>query len=164
MSVALWALAVLLVIVGIVGTILPALPGAPLVFGGLLLAAYADGFHRVGAFTLIVLGVLTVVAVAADYAATALGAKRAGASAKAIVGAAIGTLIGVFFALPGLIFGPFIGAVIGEYIARRDLEQAGRAGLGTWIGLVIGTAIKIAVVFTMLGTFAAAYFWSASAV
>jgi uncharacterized protein len=160
MTIALTLLAIVLVVAGIAGTVLPALPGAPLVFGGLLLAAYAGGFQKVGVVTLVVLGVLTLIAMAVDYLATALGAKRAGASGKAIVGAVLGTLVGIFFALPGLILGPFIGAVIGEYIARRDLEQAGRAGIGTWLGLLIGTAVKIAVVFTMLGVFIATYFFS----
>jgi uncharacterized protein len=160
MTIALTILAVVLIVLGIAGTVLPAMPGVPLVFGGLLLAAYADGFHNVGVITLIVLGVLTLIAMTVDYLAAALGAKRVGASGKAIAGAAIGTLVGIFFALPGLILGPFIGAVIGEYIARRNLEQAGRAGIGTWLGLLIGTAVKIAVVFTMLGVFIAAYFLS----
>jgi uncharacterized protein YqgC (DUF456 family) len=156
-TVLLWICAALLVLVGIAGTLLPALPGAPLVFGGLLLAAWIDDFARVGGGTIAVLGALTALTYAVDFAASALGAKRVGASKRAILGAAIGTLVGIFFGLPGLLLGPFFGAVVGELTVRRDLGQAGRAGFGTWIGMALGAAAKLALVFTMLGLFAAAY-------
>ena len=109
-----WVLAVLLVFAGLAGTVLPALPGVPLVFAGLLLGAWADGFVRVGPLTLILLGVFTALSFAIDFAAAALGAKRVGATKYAIIGAALGTLTGIFFGLPGLLIGPFAGAVTGE--------------------------------------------------
>jgi uncharacterized protein YqgC (DUF456 family) len=154
----LWVVAVILVIVGMAGTILPALPGTPLVFLGLLAGAWADGFQKVGWFTLVLLGILTAASLAVDFLATSMGAKRVGASVLAVVGAAIGTAVGLFLGIPGLILGPFIGAVIGEYISRRDLRQAGKVGLGTWLGLVLGSAAKLALTFLMLGLFIAAYF------
>ena len=153
-----WVLAVLLVFAGVAGTLLPALPGVPLVFGGLLLAAWADGFTRVGVVTLIALGVLTALSFAVDLAAAALGAKRVGATKYAIVGAALGTLTGIFFGLPGLLVGPFLGAVAGEMIAHGKWPQAARAGMATWMGLLFGTLVKIALVFTMIGIFVAAWF------
>lgn len=154
----LWVVAVILVIVGMAGTILPALPGTPLVFLGLLAGAWADGFQKVGWVTLVLLGILTAASLAVDFLATSMGAKRVGASVLAVVGAAIGTVAGLFLGIPGLILGPFIGAVIGEYISRRDLRQAGKVGLGTWLGLVLGSAAKLALTFLMLGLFIAAYF------
>ena len=147
----------LLVIVGIAGTVLPALPGVPLVFVGLLIAAWAEGFQKVGWLPLTILALLTLAALAVDVLATSLGAKRVGASWKAMAGAALGTLVGIFLGLPGLILGPFVGAVIGEYISLRDWRQAGKVGLGTWLGLLLGTAAKIALAFTMLGIFVTAY-------
>jgi uncharacterized protein YqgC (DUF456 family) len=159
MSGLLWVLAVLLVLVGIAGTILPALPGTPLVFIGLLLAAWADGFQKVGWFPLAVIGGLTVLSLVVDFAATSLGAKRAGASWLAVAGAALGTIVGLFFGLPGLLLGPFIGAVLGEYLARRDRDQAVKAGLGTWLGIVLGTAGKLALIFMMIGVFVFFYFF-----
>jgi uncharacterized protein len=153
-----WILAVLLVLGGIAGSVLPALPGVPLVFCGLLVAAWADGFQHITWIALTVLGLLTVVSFAVDIAATALGAKRVGATRLAIVGAAAGTLLGAFFGLPGLLIGPFAGAVTGELLSRRELQQAARAGLATWLGLVFGTLVKVALVFTMLGIFAVAWF------
>jgi uncharacterized protein YqgC (DUF456 family) len=158
MEVLLWTVVVILVLVGFAGVIFPVLPGTPFVFLGLLLAGYIDGFHRVGWPTYILLGVLVLLSLAADFFATSVGAKRAGASGKALSGAALGTLVGIFFGLPGLLLGPFVGAALGEYAARRSLLQAGRAGVGTWLGILLGVALKIAVVFGMIGVFAFAYF------
>lgn len=153
----LFLLAALLVLVGLAGTLLPALPGAPLVFAGLLLAAWADGFAHVGAATLVVLAVLAVASLGADLAATALGAKRAGASSRALVGAVLGTLIGLFFGIPGLLLGPFLGAALGEWTAHRELRRAGRVGLATWLGLLLGSAVRLALACAMLGIFVAAW-------
>jgi len=154
----LWLLAGLLVLVGLAGSVLPALPGVPLVFGGLLVAAWIDDFERVTWLPLIVLGLLTAVSFVIDFVATALGAKRVGATRLAIVGALLGTLVGVFLGIPGLILGPFVGAVAGEMISHGKVEQATRAGLATWMGLIFGTLSKVALVFAMLGVFALAYF------
>ena len=120
MDILLWIVAILLVLVGIAGTVLPMLPGVPIVFGGLLLAAWIDGFAHVGWPVLLALGVLTVVSLIADAAAASLGAKRAGAGRAAAVGAAIGTLVGLFFGLPGLLFGAFAGAAyLGLYTSTK---------------------------------------------
>jgi uncharacterized protein len=147
--------AVLLVGVGLIGTVLPAIPGVPLIFLGLCVAAWAEGFQYVGGMTIAVLGVMALVAYGVDLVAGALGAKRFGASRLALLGAMAGTVVGLFLGIPGLILGPFVGAAIGELVARRDLLQAGRAGLGTWLGLVIGAAVKIAISFSMIAVFLA---------
>ncbi|HWS76274.1 MAG TPA: DUF456 family protein [Quisquiliibacterium sp.] len=156
MDILLWTLAVVLVIAGVVGTVVPALPGAALVFGGLLLGAWIDGFARVGAVTLTVLGVLTVLAWIVDYASGVMGAKKAGASRQAIIGGAIGTVLGVFTGLWGLLFMPLVGAAVGEYIAIRDFARASHVGIWTWIGMLLGTVVKIAITFAMIGVFVAA--------
>jgi uncharacterized protein YqgC (DUF456 family) len=153
-----YVLAALLVLAGLAGAILPALPGVPLVFGGLLVAAWADDFQRVSWLVLLVLGLLTALSFAIDFAATALGAKRVGASKLAIVGAVVGTLGGFVLGLPGLIFGPFIGAVTGELLTHGEVQKATRAGFATWVGLIFGTLTKLALIFTMLGIFAFAWF------
>ena len=154
---ALWALALLLVLAGLAGAVLPAIPGAPLVLAGLLLGAWVDGFQKVGWFPLTVAGILAALTIAVDLAATALGAKRVGASPLALVGAAVGTVAGLFFGFVGVVVGPFAGAAIGEYAARRDLRQAGRVGLGTWLGIVLGSAVKIGLLLAMVGVFAVAW-------
>ncbi|HET9693869.1 MAG TPA: DUF456 family protein [Steroidobacteraceae bacterium] len=153
-----WLLAAALIVVGLAGTVLPALPGIPLVFAGLVVGAWADDFQRVGWVTLSVLGVLTLASLAIDFAATAAGAKRVGATRKAIIGAAIGTLLGVFLGIPGLILGPFIGAVAGEMLSHGEWRRATSAGVGTWVGLLFGTLAKIALAFAMLGIFVFAFF------
>ncbi|MGH8671832.1 MAG: DUF456 domain-containing protein [Burkholderiales bacterium] len=152
-----WALALVLVAIGTAGAVIPAVPGAPLVFIGLLLAAWIDDYQKVGFVVLAVLGILTVFSLAVDLLAPVLGAKRTGASRGAVLGASVGTLIGLLFGFAGLVLGPFIGAVIGDYRSRRDLAQAGMTGLGAWLGLVIAMALKLGVTFAMLGVFATAY-------
>jgi uncharacterized protein YqgC (DUF456 family) len=153
-----YLLAALLVLGGIAGSVLPALPGVPMVFAGLLVAAWAGDFTRVGVVTLVLLGLLTLASFAIDFAATALGAKRVGATKLAVAGAALGTLAGLFLGIPGLILGPFVGAVAGELLSHGQVQQATRAGVATWVGLLFGTLAKLALVFTMLGVFAFAYF------
>lgn len=157
MSTGLFFLGCALVLAGLVGTILPALPGTPLVFLGLLLTAWAEGFGKVGWVTLTVLGVLTLASLGIDVAAGSLGAKRLGASWQATLGATLGTLVGLFFGFPGLLLGPFVGAAAGEYLARRSWRQAGKIGLAAWLGLVVGTAAKLALTFGMIGIFVLAY-------
>jgi uncharacterized protein YqgC (DUF456 family) len=151
------ALAAILVVVGVLGTVLPVLPGVLFVFGGLFLAAWAQDFSRVGWVGLTLVGVLAALAFAADFVASLLGAKRVGASPKALIGAALGGFIGVFFGLPGILLGPFIGAVAGELIARGGLKQAAKVGVGTWLGLAIAAVAKLVLAFLMIGTFAAFY-------
>ncbi len=146
-------LAVLLVLVGIGGLILPALPGAPIVFAGLFLAAWAEGFEYVGTGTLVVLGLLAALTYVADFVASAFGAKKFGASNKAMIGATIGAIVGLFFGLPGILLGPFAGAMIGEYAEHPDIFKAGNAGLGATLGLALGIAAKMSLAFTMIGLF-----------
>ena len=153
-----WVAAALLIVAGIAGTVLPALPGIPLVFAGLVVGAWADDFERVGWVTLSVLGLLALASLAIDFAATAMGAKRVGATRKAVVGAALGTLVGLFFGIPGLIVGPFLGAVAGEVLSHGEWRRATSAGVGTWVGLLFGTLAKIALAFAMLGVFVFAFF------
>ena len=154
----LWLLSCLLVAVGFAGLVLPAVPGAALIVAGLLLGAWADGFTRVGPLTLVVIGLIGAASYAIDLVAAAAGAKRWGASPRAVAGAALGTLLGLFLGLPGLILGPFVGAVLGELAQHRDLARAGRAGVKAWIGFALGTGVKIALGMSMVAIFLAAMF------
>ena len=153
----LWLVAAALVLVGIAGTILPAIPGVPLVFVGLIVGASADDFERVGWPSLLLIAVLTLVAITVDFLAGVLGAKRIGASPWAIVGAALGSFIGLFFGFPGLLLGPFVGAGLGEWLVLRDLRRAGKVGLATWVAMLVASATKVAIVGAMLGIFALAW-------
>lgn len=149
----LWLLAGLLILVGLAGLILPVLPGMPLVYAGLFLLAWAEDFVYVGWVTLTVLGLLTLLSYGIDFLATALGAKKYGASPRAVAGAAVGATIGVFFGLAGIILGPFLGAMVGEFSRRASLKAATQAGLGATLGLLFGALLKIALAFSMLGVF-----------
>jgi len=156
----LYLAAAALVIVGLLGTVLPVVPGALFVFLGLLLAAWADDFARVGPVALTIIGVLGLLSWVADFAATLLGAKRVGASPQALVGATLGGAFGLFLGLPGMILGPFAGAVGGELLARRELWHAGKVGLGTWLGLVAAAVVKVILAFMMIATFLAFFLLS----
>ena len=159
MSVLLWIVAVALVAIGIAGIVFPALPGTVLIFAGLLAAAWADDFARVGPWTLLVIGLIGAASYMVDFVAAALGARHVGASRSAVVGAALGTLLGIPFGLPGVLLGPLVGAVLGELSVNRELRRAAGVGMAAWIGFLIGTAVKVALAFLMIGIFLAALFW-----
>jgi len=156
MNTVLWIIAVLMIIVGIAGTVLPALPGVVLVFAGIVLAAWIDGFSLISGWTIGLLAVLTVIGFSIDYLAQLLSARRAGATPLGIAGATVGTIAGIFTGLAGLLFMPLAGAAIGEFIAHRDALRAGKVGVATWVGLLVGAVLKLAIVFTMTGIFVAA--------
>jgi uncharacterized protein YqgC (DUF456 family) len=151
-------LAIILVIIGLAGIVVPGLPGPILIFAGLVLAAWSDGFVRVGVLTLVAIGVLTLATYVIDVAVMAMGMQRFGATRRAMAGAAVGTLAGLFLGLPGLIIGPFAGAVLGELTAERDMRLATRAGGAAWLGFLVGTAAKVALAFVTVGIFLAAWF------
>lgn len=158
-----YAVAVLLVLLGLAGILLPAIPGLPLVFLGMLVAAWAGGFEQVGGWTLLVLAILTLVSIGIDFLASAAGARKVGASRLAVAGALLGTIVGLFFGFVGVFVGPFVGAVAGELAARRgvghgNIGQATKVGIGTWFGLFVGIVLKLTLAFAMIGIFALAWF------
>ena len=155
------ALAILLVVAGIIGTVLPVIPGALFVFAGLFVAAWADDFARVGFGGLSIVALLGLISLGVDFAASILGAKRVGASPQALAGAGIGAFVGMFFGIPGLVLGPLVGAVLGELLARGGLIRAGKVGLGTSLGLLLGAIAKLVLAFAMVATFLAFYYFNA---
>lgn len=138
----LWILSLLLVIIGFAGTLLPALPGLPFIFSGLWLGAYIDQYAQVNVWVIVLLGLMTAGAMGLDFLAGLLGAKRAGASKQALIGATVGAVVGIFFGLIGIFVGPFIGAFLGEYLAKGRLGDAGKVGFGTWLGIVAGAVSR----------------------
>lgn len=149
----------ILIVVGVLGVVVPVLPGLPLVFLGMWLAAWAGGYEQVGVAMLLLLGLLTALSLGVDLLATVFGAKRVGASRQALVGAALGTLFGLFLGLVGIFVGPFVGALAGEWLHGRRLGHATRVGMGTWLGIVFGAVLKLALAFAMLGLFLFALWW-----
>ncbi len=155
--------AILLVVIGIAGTVLPMLPGVPLVFAGLLLAAWHGGFDQVSILTMVIIGVIAAVAWAVDFFASVVTAKKAGASKYALWGAGIGAVLGIAGGIVGLIVGPAIGAIIGELIAHKNTSKeattkATTVGIAAGLGFVLALAIKIVLALTMLAVFAYAYY------
>ena len=153
-----WIVAAALVGLGLAGLVLPGLPGAPLILAGLVLLAWAENFAYIGVWTIVALTLLALLTYGVDFWATMFGTKKFGASKRAVIGALLGVVAGLFLGLPGVIFAPFIGAVIGELSARKSMPQAARAGIGATIGLVLGAALKIAMAFAMIGIFLVARF------
>ena len=150
--------AILLVVIGISGIVLPLLPGVPLVFAGLLLAASIDGFAKVSILTMVIIGVIALLAWVVDFVSSMVTAKKAGASKQAMWGAGIGALLGILGGIPGLIIGPAIGAIIGELIAHKDTSRATTVGIAAGLGFVLALVVKIVLTLTMLANFAYAYF------
>lgn len=150
-NILLWVLSIASIVIGVAGAVVPALPGIPMVFVGALIAAWIGDFEHITWVTLVVLGILTVVGLAVDWFAQTLGAQRAGATKYGIVGSMIGTILGLFMGLFGILFMPLIGAFVGEYIGQRNLRIATNVGWATWVGMLVGTALKLAISFIMIG-------------
>jgi uncharacterized protein YqgC (DUF456 family) len=156
MDIALYVLAALLIVGGLVGAVLPVLPGIPMIFGGIWLVAAVDGYRHLGLWWLLIIGALGTLGVIVDFVAGTLGAKRVGASQRALWGAAVGTLLGMFFGIPGLLFGPFLGAHAGELASGTTVLRSAHVGIGTWLGLLFGTLVKLVLSFVMIGLFGVA--------
>ncbi|MFZ4856770.1 MAG: DUF456 domain-containing protein [Desulfuromonadaceae bacterium] len=152
-SLVLWILSAILTFTGLAGLLLPLVPGAPLLFLGLLLGAWAEGFRYIGLWTLLALAGMAALTYVVEFAASILGVKKYGGSRRAMVGAAVGGIVGIFLGIPGILLGPFVGAVIGELSLQRSIDEASRAGFGTVVGLAIGVAGKLAIGITMIGIF-----------
>jgi uncharacterized protein YqgC (DUF456 family) len=160
MNVLLNVIGAALIAAGLIGAIVPALPGIPLIFGGIWLIAAADGYHHLGLWWLVGIALVGAVGLTFDLLAGALGAKRVGASKQAVGGALAGTVIGIFFGLPGLLIGPFIGAVLGELAAGNSVQRSAAVGVGAWIGLIFGTLIKLVSSIIMVALSGAAWWWN----
>ncbi|MGY3041679.1 uncharacterized protein YqgC (DUF456 family) [Rhodanobacter sp. TND4EL1] len=153
LEIALYVLAGLLILCGLAGSVLPALPGIPMVFGGIWLVAALDDYHHLGLWWLLIIGALGTLGIIIDFVAGTLGAKRVGASHRALWGASLGTFIGMFFGIPGLLLGPFAGALIGELASGTSVLRSAHVGAATWVGLLLGTLFKLVLSFLMVGLF-----------
>jgi uncharacterized protein len=160
MNILLFAIAAALILVGLAGAIVPGLPGLPLIFGGIWLIAGVDHYRHLGLWWLVSIGVVGAIGLTVDLLAGALGAKRVGASKQAVWGALAGTLIGLLFGLPGLLLGPFLGAVLGELGAGNSPMRSTQVGMGAWLGLILGTIVKLASSWVMVALFCAGWWWN----
>lgn len=163
MEILLYVVAAALIVVGLVGTIVPSLPGIPLIFGGIWLIAAIDRYHHLGLWWLLGIAVIGAIGLTLDLLAGALGAKRVGASKQAVWGALLGTVIGLFFGLPGLLLGPFVGAALGELAAGNSILRSTNVGVSAWLGIIFGTIIKLVSSLIMVALFGAGWWWNRNA-
>ncbi len=141
-------------LVGVIGTVLPVIPGTILIFLAALVYALVEGFQAIGWPTLLVLGVLTVIATTADLWASSIGAKLGGASGWSVVVGLLGGLVGfVLFSLPGAILGAVLGVLLVELIRLGDVKQALRAGSGWAIGWILSTVFQLGAGLVMVAIF-----------
>lgn len=140
---------VVCLLIGVIGCLLPVLPGPPIAYIALLLLHFTSKVEFTISQLLIWLLVVIVVQLL-DYFIPLLGAKKLGGTKWGIWGCFFGTLLGIFLFPPwGIIIGPFSGAVLGELLAGKQAGQALRAGLGAFLGFMLGIIAK----FTVCGWF-----------
>jgi uncharacterized protein YqgC (DUF456 family) len=151
MEILLYVLGAVALLLGLAGVVLPALPGSALLVAGALLVGWADGFTRVSGWTVAVCAVLGAAIWAVDLAAGVLGAKAFGASRWAVIGSGVGLLVGLFLGLPGIVLGPAVGALAFEYARDPNFERALKAGVGAFVGFVLGSVVKVALSFVLVG-------------
>lgn len=142
-----------LMMAGLAGAVLPMLPGTPLIFAGALLYAYATDFETIGLGRLALLAVLAAVSSALEYIAGALGARKFGGSRAAVIGALIGAVVGLAWPPFGLLVGPLVGAIAGEFMRTRELAGSVRAGMGTALGVIAGVLSHFALAVVMVALF-----------
>lgn len=145
MDILLSSLGVILIIIGLAGCIIPAIPGPPISFAGLLVL-HLTKYVQFEQNTLIIWGVVAVLVTIIDNVVPIWGTRRFGGTKRGVWGSIIGLLIGMFFFPPfGIIAGPFIGAVLGELSAGQEQKKALKAGFGAFIGFLLGTGLKLVV-------------------
>jgi hypothetical protein len=147
------ALALVVMFIGVAGCLLPGLPSTPFVLAAAVIHKIYFGATGPAWWVLVILVGLTAVSAVLDYLASVYGAKRLGATRRGAVGAVVGGLVGLFFGVPGVLLGPFLGAMAFEMTGGRDWKASGRAGVGATLGLLAGAVGKLACCIAMMGLF-----------
>lgn len=153
------AISLVIMAIGLVGIVVPVIPGTILIFAAALAFAIFDGFQAVGWPTVIVLGLLTLVATTADLWATSVAARAGGASGWSVVAGLIGGGVGLLvLSLPGAIIGAVAGVVGVEVLRVGDWRKALQAGGGWLAGWLISAVLQLAVGLAMIAIF----YWQAT--
>ena len=149
MDVLLFIVSALLMLVGIIGSVVPALPGPPLSYVGLLLLQLTDKVQFSTSF-LVVWGIVVLAVVVLDYYLPIWTTKRIGGSKAGINGSIIGMVVGIIFTPIGMILGTLLGAIIGEIIGGASGDKALKSGLATFVGTMLSIGIKLIVGVSLL--------------
>ena len=142
MDIVLLVLAFFMMLIGLIGCIVPGLPGTPIAYIGLWIAQATDKIHFSWQF-LLIWGIVVVIISVLDYVVPAWGTKHYGGTKWGVWGSTIGVFVGLFFGAMGVILGPLVGAVIGELISGKALNDALKAGWGSFVGILFGTILKL---------------------
>ena len=142
MDILLIVLGAVCMLLGLLGCVLPALPGPPVSYVGLLLLHCTDRI-QFSLTEMLVLLLLVIVAQVLDYFIPILGSKYSGGTRWGSWGAFVGSVFGLFFLPAGLFLGPFLGAVAGELLGAADLARALKSGIGALAGFLLGTVLKL---------------------
>jgi hypothetical protein len=140
--------AILLSLIGIVGAVVPGIAGTPFSFLALLAMSFVDGIDYSARF-LLIMGFIGAMVFAVDYVVPIWGTKKLGGTKAGVRGSTIGLFLGLFitFVFPigfiAILLGPFIGAYIGEKSAGTADHLAWKSALGSFVGFLLGTGIKI---------------------
>jgi len=145
--------AALFFLVGLTGTLLPVLPGAPIIWLGMLVYGFIAGFESLGLYFFLVQGLIALVVMGVDYFFTAMGSRYFGGTRAAFWGAAGGLLVGLFFFPFGLLIGPFVGATLADLIARRKTGAALKSGFGASLGFFGALPLKLGLETVMIAWF-----------
>jgi hypothetical protein len=148
------SLALLVMLAGLIGSLLPVLPGTPLILAAAVAHRLYFGVAGASNLVLLILTALTLVSILFDFLAAMLGAKKFGATWRGMSGAMIGGVIGLFFNLPGIILGPFLGAMLFEMLGDKEFKNAAHAGIGAVVGLLLGIVGKFSIGVVMIILFA----------
>jgi len=144
-------IAIVLFTLGVIGTLIPGLPGPVLIWLGMLVYGLMTGFEGLSVWFFIVQGLAALLVMAVDYAAAALGTKKFGGSRASILGAVIGLFAGIMILGPiGIVFGPFLGALVGEMIIGLPPDKALRSSVGALVGLLGGLFVKLSIEAIMI--------------
>lgn len=144
-------IAIILFLAGLAGTILPVLPGAPLILIGMVVYGLFAGFEHLPLYFFIGQALAVVLTFVVDYLSNAWGVRRFGGSKAAVWGGGLGLLCGAFILPPaGIVLGPFLGAFLAELIASGKSAHALRVGMGSFLGFIGGTAVKLGIEIAMI--------------
>lgn len=132
------------IVLGLIGTVVPMIPGSLLIWVAVLIYVLVNGMASVGWLAFIIITLIVLVTGTADLWMPLLGAKKVGASTRAMVYGTIGAIIGTFFApLLGTLIGYAGGILLGEYQVRGDWQEAFKASLGGLAGWGLATAVQL---------------------